>query len=228
MPVRLCVFDAYGTLFDVAAAARAAAAEPGGERLGKAWPQLAETWRAKQLAYSWLRSVAGVHADFWSVTRDALDYALEAQGLSDDAPLRGRLMAIYHALPAFPEVPAMLAALKAQGTRAVILSNGSPGMLEAAVAAAGVADLLEPSISVEEVGVFKPHPSVYALVESRTGVPSAEALFVSANGWDAACATGAGFAALWVNRAGAPMERLPWRPAHVAPDLTAVPRLAAA
>ena len=228
MPVALCVFDAYGTLFDVAAAARAAAEEPGGERLATAWPRLADTWRTKQLTYTWLRSLAGDHADLWTITRDALDYALEDQGMADDLALRGRLMALYRELPAFPEAPEMLAALKAGGMRSVILSNGSPGMLESAIAAAGIADLLDSAISVEEVGVFKPHPKVYGLVERRTGVPPAQALFVSANGWDAACATGFGFTTLWVNRAGAPLDRLPWRPTHVAPDLTAAPRIALA
>ena len=130
MPVALCVFDAYGTLFDVAAAARAAAEEPGGERLATAWPRLADTWRTKQLTYTWLRSLAGDHADLWTITRDALDYALEDQGMADDLALRGRLMALYRELPAFPEAPGMLAALKAGGMRSVILSNGSPGMLE--------------------------------------------------------------------------------------------------
>jgi 2-haloacid dehalogenase len=226
MPRTLCVFDAYGTLFDVAGAARAAAAEPGGETLAAHWPMLAETWRRKQLEYSWIRALTGAHADFWTVTCDALDYALEEAGLSDDA-LAERLRALYRELPAYPEVPEMLRALRADGRRAAILSNGSPQMLDSAVMAAGIGGLLDDALSVEAVGVFKPARAVYDLVGARFGVGPAEVLFVSSNGWDVAGAAGYGFETLWVNRAGAPVDRLPWRPAHVAADLSAVPALAA-
>ena len=133
MSVTTAVFDAYGTLFDVAAAARLAAAEPGGEALREHWPTLARDWRLKQLSYTWLRAVAGRHADFWQVTEDALDWALEAAGL-DSPDLRERLLALYWELEAYPEVPEMLAALRQRGVATAILSNGSPGMLQAAVA----------------------------------------------------------------------------------------------
>lgn len=222
MPVTTCVFDAYGTLFDVAAAARALAARPGDERLAAIWPQLAEIWRTKQLEYSWLRAAAGVHTDFRAVTRDGLDYAAEAVGGLSEAE-KTELMALYDRLEAYPEVPDMLRALKAQGMNAAILSNGSPAMLESAVAAAGIADLLDALLSVESCGVFKPARAVYDLVGRRFGVPAGEVLFVSSNGWDAAAATGYGFRTLWVNRRGAPMDRLPWRPEAVASDLTGVP-----
>ncbi len=228
MPVKACVFDAYGTLFDVAAAARAAAAEPGAEPLAAVWPKLAEIWRLKQLQYTWLRAVTGDHADFWAVTADGLDVAMEACGLGGDAALRARLLALYRELEAYPEVAEMLTALKTAGFRTAILSNGSPEMLSAAVANAGLGDLLDAVISVEEVGVFKPHASVYALVERRMGVAPTETLFVSSNGWDACCGAAFGFRTLWVNRAGDPMDRLPGRPAHVAKELSGVPALAAA
>jgi 2-haloacid dehalogenase len=224
MPVTACVFDAYGTLFDVAGAARAAAAEPGGAALAEVWPRLAADWRDRQLAYSWLRAVAGAHADFWQVTADALDWALAAHGLAD-AGLRDRLMALYRRLPAYPEVPATLAALRASGQRTAILSNGSPGMLADAIASAGLEGLFDAVLSVEEVGVFKPHPSVYALIGRHLGTAADESLFVSANGWDAACATGAGLTCAWLNRTGAPRERLPWAPAHELPDLSPLPDL---
>ena len=227
MPRSVCVFDAYGTLFDVAGAARAAAAESGGEKLAEHWPKVAEIWRRKQLEYTWIRALAGAHADFWRVTCDALDYALEETGL-DDALLRARLQALYRELPAYPEVPAMLAALKAEGRATAILSNGSPDMLASAVAAAGVGDLLDAVLSVEAVGVFKPARAVYDLVGQRFGCAAPEVLFVSSNGWDAAAARGYGFDVLWVNRGGLPVDRLPWRPAHVAADLSVVPDIAAA
>jgi 2-haloacid dehalogenase len=223
---RLCVFDAYGTLFDVSAAARAAAAEPGRAALAERWPRLAEAWRLKQLQYSWLRAVTGAHTDFWQVTEDGLDWALEATGLDGDAELRARLLALYRELEAYPEVPGMLARLKAGGLGTAILSNGAPGMLAAAVQSAGIGDRLDAVLSVEEVGIFKPARAVYDLVGARFGTAPDEVLFVSANGWDAAAAAGYGFDTVWVNRAGDPLDRLPWRPGTVLSDLTDIPRLA--
>lgn len=214
------VFDAYGTLFDVAAAARAAAAEPGGETLAAVWPKLAEDWRRKQLEYSWLRAIMGAHADFAEVTAEALDWAMAAHGLGADAALRKRLLALYDALEAYPEVPNVLKNLKEKGARRAILSNGSPRMLASAIAAAGIGDLLEAAISVEEVGIFKPSAKVYALVEAHLGVPPAQVMFVSSNGWDVAGAARFGFQTTWVNRSGAPIDRLPHVPAHILPDLT--------
>jgi 2-haloacid dehalogenase len=227
MPISACVFDAYGTLFDVNAAARIAAAEPGHEALAVLWPKLAADWRAKQLQYTWLRAIMGEHADFWQVTQDGLDWAMEAAGLSD-AGLRQRLLALYRELPAYPEVPAMLAALKASGRRVAILSNGSPEMLEAAVASAGIGAALDAVLSVEEVGVFKPDARVYDLVGARFGGARAEVLFVSSNGWDAAGAAHYGFRTVWVNRAGEPQDRLPARPGRVMADLAGIAALAEA
>jgi 2-haloacid dehalogenase len=227
MPAQVVVFDAYGTLFDVAAAARAAAAEPGREALAQAWPRLADLWRQKQLSYSWLRAVTGAHCDFWQVTQDGLDWALEALGLHGDADLRARLLALYWQLDAFPEGPAVLARLKAEGRQTAILSNGSPAMLAGAVDHAGIGPHLDAVLSVEAAGVFKPARAVYDLVGARFGCTPGQVLFVSSNGWDAAAAAGYGFTAAWVNRAGEPVDRLPWRPAHVLRDLTAIPDLAA-
>ncbi len=228
MPIQACVFDAYGTLFDVAAAAREAAAEPGREGFAARWQKVATDWRLKQLQYTWLRAVAGAHADFWEVTQNGLDWALEASGLDGDGELRERLLALYFELSAYPEVPRMLADLKAAGFRTAILSNGEPKMLKGAVDSAGLGDLLDDVLSVEDVGVFKPHPRVYAMVGERFGTRPDEVLFVSSNGWDAAHGAGFGFRAVWVNRAGEPVDRLPWRPAHVLADLTTIPDLAAA
>jgi 2-haloacid dehalogenase len=226
MAITTCVFDAYGTLFDVAAAARQAAAEPGGEKLAQIWPQLAEDWRAKQLQYSWLRAVTGEHTDFWRVTQDGLDWALELRGLSDDAALRERLLSLYWQLQAYPEVPGMLRALKAAGMNTAILSNGSPDMLQGAVQSASLADVLDDVLSVESVGVFKPAPQVYDMVLQRFGVAKHHVLFVSSNGWDAAAAASYGFVTAWVNRAGLPVDRLPGQPNFVLQDLSAIPTLA--
>ncbi|UAB89472.1 haloacid dehalogenase type II [Ruegeria sp. SCSIO 43209] len=226
MAITTCIFDAYGTLFDVAAAARQAAAEPEFETLADKWPELANHWRLKQLQYTWLRAVADAHCDFWDVTQDGLDWALEAVGLQGDNTLRQRLLDLYWELQAYPEVPDMLKALKAGGLQTAILSNGSPPMLNGAVQSAAIGDVLDDVLSVESVGVFKPHASVYDLVQNRFGCARDEVLFVSSNGWDAAGASGYGFVTAWVNRAGEPMDRLPWKPAHVLPDLTTIPQLA--
>lgn len=228
MPITTCVFDAYGTLFDVAAAARAAAAEPGAGALADRWPQLAEAWRLKQLQYTWLRAITGAHTDFWIVTQNGLDWALEATGLDGDAALRERLLALYWELEAYPEVPAMLAALKQAGLNTAILSNGSPDMLDGAVKSAQISDVLDDVLSVETVGIFKPDERVYDLVGQRFGCAKSQVLFVSSNGWDAAAATGYGFETTWVNRAGDPVDRLPWVPKHSMSDLTAIPSIAGA
>ncbi|MCP5076099.1 MAG: haloacid dehalogenase type II [Rhodobacteraceae bacterium] len=226
MTTTTCVFDAYGTLFDVAAAARTAAAEPGRDALAASWQRLAQEWRLKQLQYTWLRAVADAHTDFWEVTQNGLDYALEATGLDGDHELRERLLALYWELDAYPEVPAMLAKIKKAGKNTAILSNGSPDMLSGAVQSAGIGELLDDVLSVEDVGVFKPHRSVYDLVGKRFGDDPAQVLFVSSNGWDAAAASGYGFFTVWVNRTGEPMDQLPWKPQQVLPDLIAIPEIA--
>lgn len=225
MATRLFVFDAYGTLFDVAAAARRAAAEPGAEAWADRWAALAARWRRKQLEYSWIRAVAGAHADFWQVTQDALDWTLEAEALTDPR-LRQRLLDLYYELPAFPEVPEVLRGLRDQGFALAILSNGSPPMLQAAVTSAGIGPLLDAVLSVEEVGVFKPAGAVYAMASARFGTAPAQTGFVSSNGWDACAAAAFGFRAIWVNREGAPMDRLHGRPAQELSDLRALPSLA--
>ena len=224
MAVTTCVFDAYGTLFDVTAAARNAASEPDFAAIRDDWSQLAEHWRLKQLQYSWLRAVAKAHTDFWQVTQDGLEWALEKTG--GDGALRERLLALYWELDAYPEVPDMLARLKEGGMNTAILSNGSPEMLKGAVDSAAIGEVLDVALSVESVGIFKPDASVYDLVGQHFGCTSDDVLFVSSNGWDAAAATGYGFTTAWVNRTDEPMDRLPWKPAHVLRDLTGIPALA--
>ena len=223
--IKVCVFDAYGTLFDVAAAARALAGQPGREEFAKVWQQVAADWRQKQLSYSWLRAVARDHCDFWQVTQDGLDWALERAGLAD-VELREALLRLYWELEAYPEVPAMLAAIKAGGLRTAILSNGSPEMLDGAVRSAGIGGDLDAVLSVEDVGIFKPDARVYDLVGARFDCAPSEVLFVSSNGWDAAFGSAYGFDTLWVNRAGEPVDRLGSKPGRIAQDLTGVPEIA--
>ncbi len=200
--LQAAIFDAYGTLLDVHAPMAAEAAA-----LGPQWPQISAEWRRKQLEYAWVRSLtgAGQHADFWHCTRDALDWVAVRFGIAD-AALRHALLEAYRACPAYAEVPAMLRALRAAGLKTAILSNGAPAMLAGATAAAGIDGLLDAIISVEEVGVFKPDPRVYALPGRHFPLAPAHMAFVSANPWDTQAALLHGFAAIRVNRSGDPDE----------------------
>ncbi|HCZ15858.1 MAG TPA: haloacid dehalogenase type II, partial [Candidatus Accumulibacter sp.] len=194
--VEACVFDAYGTLFDFNTAALAARDE-----LGDDWQRLSDLWRQKQLQYTWLRGLAGRHADFWQVTGDALDFSLAT--LQIDRPgLRARLMDLYLHLGTYPEVAATLRELKAGGMKLAILSNGTPAMLAAVVTSSGLDGVFDAVLSVEDVGAFKPHPAVYGLASDRLRVAPAAICFLSSNGWDAYSAKAFGFRVLWCNRFG--------------------------
>jgi 2-haloacid dehalogenase len=197
------VFDAYGTLFDVDAVV-AVCRDELGDRVGP----LAELWRRKQLEYSWLRSLMGRHTDFWHVTGESLDYALAALGIADPS-LRARLMETYLAPPAFPDVIPVLTALHDAGFKLGILSNGSPTMLTSATKNAGLSDVLDKTISVEDVGIYKPHPSVYRLAVEAFECQAPQIAFVSSNSWDVAGAAAFGFQTVWSNRRRVPREQLP-------------------
>jgi 2-haloacid dehalogenase len=215
-----CVFDAYGTLFDYASAvARCGAA------LGPSRERLNSLWREKQLQYTWLRTLQGRHVDFWQVTADALDFALESLDLCDHN-LRERLMDSYRTLEVFPEVPEILERLKRKGIKTVILSNGSYDMLSAAVSNARIELFLDAVLSVEEVGVYKPHPKVYQLAVDRLGVVPQGISFQSSNAWDAWAASAFGMRVVWCNRYGQRPERLPGRPDCEVRSLSDLPFLA--
>ncbi len=217
--IRACVFDAYGTLFDVSAAA-AEAREALGEKSGL----LAVLWREKQLQYTWLRGLQQRHADFLAVTANALTHALAALGIASPR-LHARLMEVYLRLPAYPEVPDVLRTLKARGYATAILSNGTPGMLAAAVESAGLTGLIDKLISVEEVGVFKPHPRVYQRALVRLGISAGQVSFQSSNGWDAYAASAFGMRVVWCNRSGQADECLPGQPDAIVRSLAALPAL---
>ena len=220
--IEACVFDAYGTLFDFNSAASAARDE-----LGDDWQRLSDLWRLKQLQYTWLRGLAEHHADFWQVTGDALDFALAT--LKIERPgLRDRLMNLYLQLDAYPEVPATLRELKDRGMKLAILSNGTPPMLAAVVSNSGLDEVFDAVLSVEEVGVFKPHPSVYALAAQRLGIAPARICFLSSNGWDAFSAKAFGFQVIWCNRFGQAAERIPATPDGEIADLSALPGMVSA
>ncbi len=226
MAFKAVVFDAYGTLFDVAAAARRLAETPGVDpRFHDNWAALAETWRQKQLEYSWLRALSGDYADFWRVTEDALDYALEKHRLETAAP-KAELMALYERLEPFAEARTALEALKADDRRLGILSNGAPTMLAAAVRAAEFEALMDAVLSVDALKTFKVKPEVYALAIDAFEAERREILFVSSNGWDVCSAAAYGFTSVWVNRRGDPVDRLAAKPAATLTDLSTLPVIA--
>ena len=218
--IQACVFDAYGTLFNVAAPVEKLAGEIG-DKAG----ELAPLWRRKQLEYTWLRSLMGVHADFWHVTRDALDYSLKQLEINE-AGLADELMTLYLKLDAYPDALEGLAALKKKGKRTAILSNGSPSMLDSAVRHAGLEKLFDHVLSAEEVGIYKPSRRVYRLAMQKLVSQDAPSIcFVSANSWDAQAAAQFGFQVVRVARAPAPDDNSPGKPARVIASLTALPDL---
>ncbi|HEX4195659.1 MAG TPA: haloacid dehalogenase type II [Stellaceae bacterium] len=219
--IRACVFDAYGTLFDFASAAARCA-----DVLGDKAQALTPLWRDKQLQYTWLRAAQNRHADFWQVTGDALDFALETLRIADtQGALRKRLMDCYLTLDAFPEVPAMLLRLKAAGVATAILSNGTPAMVIAAARHAAIDTAFDHLLSVEEVGAFKPARAVYQLAADRLGVPTTAVAFMSSNAWDIHAASAFGFTTVWCNRTGQPRERLPGAPDREIATLAELPAL---
>lgn len=210
-------FDAYGTLYDIDAAARRCR-----DALGDKADAFSALWRQKQLQYMWLRSLQGHYAPFSTVTAEALDFAMDTFGFAD-AALRAKLIDLYREIDAFPDVPAALAALKAGGRRLAILSNGSPDFLAPAARSSGLDKILEASLSVEAVKIFKPDPRVYKLAVDHFGLPPERIGFVSSNAWDACAGAAYGFKTAWLNRAKAKPERLPGRPAA---EITRIDELA--
>jgi 2-haloacid dehalogenase len=204
--IAACVFDAYGTLFDLSSLF-------GGVRttLGDKAEPLAELWRTKQLEYSWLRSLMGRHADFWHVVGESLDYAMARFDINDPA-LRARLMQAYLTPAAYADAKPTLERLHGSGLKLAILSNGSSTMLTSAVMSTGIETMLDAVLSVEGAGIFKPHPSVYRLATERFSLNPDQIAFVSANAWDAAGAAAFGFQVAWINRTGQKRENLPAGP----------------
>ena len=217
--IELCVFDAYGTLFDFnSAVARHRAV------IGPKADALAEMWRSKQIQYTWLRNGMNAYAPFWQVTGEALDHCFRALAIGDRS-VREMLMGAYLELDSFPEVPAMLERLGRAGLRAAILSNGNPDMLDPMVRASGLAERFEAVISVDAARVFKVDRRAYELVEARCGVTPDKVCFLSSNCWDAHGAAHFGFRTVWINRAGAPDDNLPGSTVAQLKDLAGLPAL---
>lgn len=205
--IKAIAFDAYGTLFDVYSIGALA-----DEHFPGLGAELAGLWRDRQIEYTRIRTMSGRYADFWQITGDALDFACERLGLPLTKTAHERLMGEYARLPAFPENRVALEQLRARGIPLAILSNGTPGMIASAVAAADMDGLFAHLLSVDSVRKFKTAPEAYQLGPDAFGCPAEEILFVSSNAWDACGATWFGYMTFWVNRAGAPLERLSVRP----------------
>jgi 2-haloacid dehalogenase len=212
--IKACVFDAYGTLFDVHAPVKRLAGE-----IGPKAEALTRLWRQKQLEYTWLRSLMGVHVDFWKVTSEALEYALAVESI-DEPGLKDELMVLYLKLDLYPDVAEALKALRSRSMRLAILSNGSPSMLDSAVRHAGLDKLFEHVLSVEDVGIYKPSRRVYRLAMHKLAIHEAPSIcFVSANPWDAQGAAQFGFQSVRIDRFGLKDENIPGKPAALIPSL---------
>ena len=214
-----CVFDAYGTLFDVASAAAQCK-----DDLGDKWEPLSDLWRMKQLNYTWLRSLMEEYRDFWQITDDALDFAMDTLGIDDNA-LKGKLINLYATLNAYPEVPAMLEILRSNNVQTAILPNGNMQMLNSAVESARLSELFDAVISVDTIKIYKPHPSVYQLAVDQLELVAERFCFMSSNAWDVAGAANFGFKVNWVNSFGQATERLPGEPGNQIKSLDELPAI---
>lgn len=211
--IEALVFDAYGTLFDVHSVISTCDQKFPGQ--GSA---LSHAWRAKQLEYTWLRSLMGRYKDFWQVTESALLFACKSLNLACPPPTRAQLMEAYLHLDPFPEVLQALRSLSEHPL--AILSNGSPRMLRAAVGSSGLKGVFSQVISVEAAKIYKPSPRVYQLACKKLRVAKGTIGFVSSNCWDIIGARNFGFWTCWVNRSGAPQDELGFPPHVMANSLT--------
>jgi 2-haloacid dehalogenase len=216
---KVCIFDAYGTLFDVNAACRELSLD-----VGDKWQDLANLWRLRQVEYTWLRNSMNEYIDFWEITSGALDYAMEVLDIHDKK-LREQLLELYLKLEAYPEVKEILKKLKDKNFRTGILSNGSTQMLDSAVKNANIEDLLDVVISVEECKIYKPSSEVYDLVEKKTDIKKDNVTFFSSNAWDMHAAANYGFKTIWVNRFDGVLERLPGKPSAIVKTLNNIDEL---
>ena len=222
--VNICIFDAYGTLFDVTSATRIVANEEKYSSFPNHSVKVSNSWRIKQLEYSWLRNIMHEYIDFWQITKDALDFALEENQIKNEK-LRQRLLDVYWNLSAYPEAHDVLTTLKANNIQTGILSNGSKQMLNSAVVSANLKNYLDKIISIDGIEIYKPDPKVYQMVIDQFNCKIEEVLFISSNGWDIAGASKFGFTTLWVNRNLIPKDRLTFMPNKITNNLSTIPNI---
>lgn len=220
----ICIFDAYGTLFDVMSAARMLANEKAYDKFSKYSEKVSNTWRIKQLEYTWLRNIMDDYSDFWQITKDGLDFALEESQIQN-TQLRNRLLDLYWNLSAYSEARGVLIALKSNNIRTGILSNGSRDMLDSAVKSANLNDNLDVVLSIDKIKIYKPDPKVYQMVLDHFNCTKGDVLFISSNGWDISGASKFGFKTLWVNRNFNPQDRLNFKPWKIVNNLSTIPSI---
>jgi 2-haloacid dehalogenase len=217
--ITTCVFDAYGTLFDVNAACRELSKE-----VGDKWNELSSLWRLRQVEYTWLRNSMEEYIDFWKITSDALDYAMETLNIKN-IKLKENLLSLYLKLEAYPEVKSVLGNIKNMGLKTAILSNGNKKMLESAVSNAKIQNLINEILSVDDCKIYKPSSKVYDLVERKMGVKNEQVLFFSSNAWDMHAASNYGFKTIWVNRFQGKLEKLPGKPHKIINSLEQIEKI---
>ena len=222
MEKKIVVFDAYGTLFDVNAAARTYSQSYTDDTFLKIWEKVSTLWREKQISYTWYYTSMAHRTNFWKITEDSLDYALEYYQLNNSSGLKDNLLSLYKRLDLFPEVLGVLKSLKMKGYPLAILSNGTADMLNSAVKNAKIFDYLNVILSAEDIGLFKPNEKIYSKVLKHFSCKATDVIFVSSNGWDAAGGSAFGFSTLWVNRADLPEEKMFWQPKWSGSDLNSL------
>tara|TARA_B100000963_G_scaffold161910_1_gene140802 strand:- start:1732 stop:2394 length:663 start_codon:yes stop_codon:yes gene_type:complete len=203
--IKAIIFDAYGTLFNVNSAA-----EKCKDKIGDKWEPFANFWRTTQLEYTWLRSLMKRHKDFWQITEDSLDKSIITFNI--DPKMKNELLDLYKMLSPFQEVPETLKLLKEKNFKLAILSNGTPSLLNELVKNNNLNNFFDDLFSIEEVGIYKPHPKVYDLPIEKYKIKKNEVAFLSANTWDVSGAGNYGYQSIWVNRNSNVFDYLDYKP----------------
>ena len=219
---KIFIFDAYGTLFDVNAAARNYSKKTADNDFVNVWDKVSKLWREKQIAYTWYYNSIGYKTNFWKVTEDALDYSLEFYNLKNTKNLKNNLLKLYKELDIFPEVLEVIKNLKSNGYSTAILSNGTMEMLNNAASSSKITSYLDVILSAEKFGLFKPNKKIYNMVLEYFSCDKKDVIFISSNGWDAAGGSAFGFSSLWINRSNLPKESIPWKPTWTGSDLKSI------
>ena len=211
--VEACVFDAYGTLFDVNSAAAKCK-----KKLGNRWESFANAWRTTQLEYTWLRSLMKKHKDFWQITEDSLDKSMKVFNIDNN--LKNELLNLYKILSPYPEVKKVLKNLKERKFKLAILSNGTPELLNDLVKNNDLNNLFDDLFSIEEVQIYKPNSKVYDLPIKKYNIKPNELVFLSANTWDVSGGGNYGYNSIWVNRNKSHFDNLDYLPKNEIGNLT--------
>ena len=203
--IKVIIFDAYGTLFDVNSAAAKTK-----NKIGEKWEAFANYWRTIQLEYTWLRTLMGRHKDFWQITEDSLDKSMKVFNVNK--LLKNELLDLYKSLSTFPEVNQTLKELKKKQYKLTILSNGTPSLIRNLVKENDLENIFDDLLSVEEVKTYKPHPHVYNIPIKKYGILKNEVAYLSSNTWDISAAGNFGFKTIWVNRNNSIFDNLDFNP----------------